>query len=528
MELTNITLDAIRLCKKNINLCLEKIKRSDKKTTLILAALAISLLIIIALALIFSSDQPSSFSAGKYQVKVNLKSKKLQKGNNPLSLSVYDENGSPSQVNIRGRVYNKEMSKRLVVDFTSQEDGVYESVVVIPENGEWVLAVDMDSKNLGHGDLVFVLETGDETLQLLSTTAEGIDYYTCSMHPSVKLTRDGSCPICGMDLLPVMKQGKHDAGVISISDKKRQLIGVTSENVEKRVFIKTIRAAGKISYDESRLTEITLKYDAWVETLEVDDIGQPINEGDSLFNIYSPELISAQQEYLAAFQGGEEYKTAAAERLKLWGVNTQQLNELHERGKIFIKLPVLSPVPGVVVSKNIIQGTVVKSGRPLLRIADLSKVWLEASIYQSDLPWIKEGEEVVITVGDLPNYQWKSIIKRVDPFINPQTYTAGVRLEIDNKDGLLRPNMYATAHINVDMGERLLISESAVIFSENKRIVFLDLGNGRLKPTSIKTGLQNGKFIEVVSGLKAGDKIASSGHFLIASESKLKSGLKQW
>ncbi|MCK5830412.1 MAG: efflux RND transporter periplasmic adaptor subunit [Methylococcales bacterium] len=501
-----------------------KLGQLISRSKLIKVSLAIALFIIMAG---FFSGQPTSFKTGKYQVKVNLISKRLQKGNNLLTFIVTNKDGLPMNVNVRGKVFNKEMSKKITTDIKTLEKGVYQSVIDLPENGEWLLALDMDSEDLGHGDLVFVLDAG-KPLHLLAATSEEVKHYTCAMHPSVNLTVDGQCPICGMDLVLVKKQGKQDAGTITVNGKKRQLIGVTTEEVKKGTFTKTIRAAGKINYDESRLTEITLKYDAWVETLEADDIGQSITKGDSLFNIYSPELLSAQQEYLAAFHSSKEYKIAATEKLKLWGVNSQQLKELQKRGKIFLKLPVLSPVSGVVVSKNIIQGTVIKSGSPLLRIADLSKVWLEASIYQSDLPWIKEGVKVKITVDDIPNHQWQSVIKRVDPFIDPLTYTAGIRLEIDNKDGLLRPNMYATASIKVDMGERLLISESAVIFSGNKRIVFLDLGNGRLKPTQITTGLQNKDSIEVISGLNVGDKITSSGHFLIASESKLTSGLKQW
>jgi Cu(I)/Ag(I) efflux system membrane fusion protein len=498
------------------------------RKNLSIATLFAVLLCIIFAGLFFFSTQSDSFKAGKYQVKIDLITDHLQKGKNELTLIISDKDGLPVRANLRGRVYNKEMTIKASVDITTQGKGIYQSVVNLPENGEWVFAIDMDSEKLGHGDLVFALETGDKSLQLLSTESELIDYYTCSMHTSVKLAVDGTCPICSMDLIPVMKQGKEQMGIVALDGKKRQLIGVTTERVKKGTFTKTIRVAGKINYDESRLTEITLKYDAWIEKLDVYDIGQVVKKGDPLFNIYSSELVSAQQEYLAASQGSKEYKFAAAERLKLWGVNAKQLNEIEKRGKIFFNLSVLSPVQGIVVSKSIIQGVVVKSGKPLLRIADLSKVWLEASIYQSDIPWIKEGVEVEITVDDLPRHQWISVTKRLDPFIDPLTYTTGVRLEIDNKDGLLRPHMYATAYIKVDMGERLLIPESAVIFSEKKRIVFLDLGSGKLKPVPIKTGLQNGDYIEVLSGLKEGDKIVKSGHFLIASESKLKSGLKQW
>jgi len=476
----------------------------------------------------FFFDSQDSFNAGKYQVNVDVASGKLKKGKNLLTLIIHDKNDIPVSANVRGRVYDEDMKQTHIVDIKTQENGNYKTIVDLPGNGKWVLAIDMDSKELGHGDLVFALETGDDSVNLVSATSEGVDYYTCSMHPSVKLKVDGVCPICSMDLIPVMKTGKQNAGVVTIDNKKRQLIGVTLATVKRDIFTKTIKTAGVIGYDETRLIDITLKYDAWVEKLEVNDVGQAVVEGKSLFDIYSPEVVSAQQEYLAASRGSAIYKAAAAERLKLWGVNTQQLKELQRRGRILLNLPVLSPVSGVVVSKNFIQGTMVKSGTPLLRIADLSKVWLEASIYQNDLLWVKEGGEVEIMVDDLPNHQWRSVIKKIDPFVDPQTYTAGVRFEIDNKEGLLRPNMYASVHHKINFGKRLLIPESAVIISGEKRIVFLDLEGGKLKPVVIKTGLQNEDYIEVVSGLKEGDKIVSSGNFLIASESKLKSGLEQW
>jgi len=498
-----------------------------KSISNLIYAILILLVVFFIGAFLFGSNS-HSFTAGKYQVTVEVIDNKIQKGSNQLTLKVSDKAGLPVDATVRARVYDKEMEKNLIVNVKTKAKGDYKTTVDLPENGEWILAVDMDSERLGHGDLVFSFVTGKEAVSLISTTSDGIDYYTCSMHPSVKAAVDGACPICSMDLIPVMKTSKENAGIVTVDDKKRQRIGITTERVKKDIFRKIIKAAGTISYDARKLSEITLKYDAWIETLDVDDIGQPVIKEQPLFSIYSPELISAQQEYLAASLGGRQYKAAAAERLKLWGVSTQQLRELQRRGKIFLKLPVLSPVSGVVVKKNILQGSMVKSGSPLLRIADMTKVWLDVSIYQNDLKWLKEGVKVEITVDELPNQQWQSVIKRVDPFIDPQSYTAGARLELDNETGLLRPEMYASVLIKIDLGERLLIPESAVIFSGNKRIVFLDLGEGKLKPTTIKTGLQNDDYFEVISGLKEGDKVVSSGHFLIAAESKLKSGLKQW
>ena len=166
------------------------------------------------------SDSQNSFTSGKYQVTVNVVSNKLQKGKNRLILMVSDKDDLPINAKIRGRVYDKEMESTAFVDIKVQEKGIYESIVELPENGEWVLAVDMDSESHGHGDLVFSLETGNKTVQLISATSEGIDYYTCSMHPSVKSTVDGTCPICGMDLIPVMKTGKENAGIVTVDGEK--------------------------------------------------------------------------------------------------------------------------------------------------------------------------------------------------------------------------------------------------------------------------------------------------------------------
>ncbi|MEE9355310.1 MAG: efflux RND transporter periplasmic adaptor subunit [Methylococcaceae bacterium] len=493
----------------------------------------VALIVIVALGASFLSintlfeEKTHFYTVGKYQISVDFNSNQPQTGNNRINILVTDQEGHPINAKTRVRAYDQGMNTIISPTIRKIQQGRFAGSVDLPDVGEWILAVDVDSSMLGHGDLLLVLKTGRKGLEQLTATQESIAYYTCSMHPSVKSATQGTCPICSMDLIAVKKKDKQ-AGVVTVNDKKRQLIGVTTAEVGKRPFIKTINAPGKISYDESRLTEITLKYDAWIEALAVKDIGLSVKKGEPLFNIYSPELISAQQEYLSALQSGDSYKTAAAERLKLWGVNAIQLKKLQRRGRSLTKLPILSPVTGVVVSKNIIQGTAVKSGAPLLRIADLSKVWLETSIYQSDLPWVKEGVSVEISVDDLPNFKWRSVVNRIDPFINSTTHTASLRMEVENKQGLLRPNMYASAQIQVDLGERLLIPQTSVIFSGEKRIVFRDLGHGELQPVTITTGLQNENDIEVLAGLTENDKIVSSGHFLIAAESKLKSGLKQW
>lgn len=354
-------------------------------------------------------------------------------------------------------------------------------------------------------------------------------YFTCPMHPSVKAKVPGSCPICSMDLIVVEHRSHTQSpGSVVVDGKKRQLIGVTTKAVNKQTFSKFIKAAGKVNYDESLLTEITLKYDAWIETLQAYDVGVRVNKGQPLFSVYSPDLVSAQQEYLMSLQSGGRYKQAGRQRLEFWGVNSNQLKQLRDSGRVNNRFPIISPVSGIIIKKNIINGSAVKAGAPLLVIADLAKVWVEADIYQNELAWVKKGMNAKIIIDDLPGKQWVLPITSIDPFLDAKSHSARIKFELDNSDHILRADMYASIYLKVDRGEHLLVPESAVLFSGEKRIVFVDKGQGRLEPREITIGLQNNQFMQVLDGLQAGDHVVTSGQFLIASESKLKSGISQW
>ncbi|MEE9424790.1 MAG: efflux RND transporter periplasmic adaptor subunit [Methylococcales bacterium] len=472
------------------------------------------------------------FTAGDFRVRMGVNSSPIQHGRNQFRFSILNHEEQAVEAHVVVKAYHDANNLFANATISTMGDGLYEAVIDLPETGNWVLAIDIKNPILGHGDVLFSLQTGMKGLHILAATNDNVAYYTCAMHPSIKSVTAGSCPICSMDLIAI-KKNRQQAEIVDLDYKKRQMIGVTTDVVKQRTFIKTILSSGKISYDQSRLREITLKYDAWIESLEINEAGIAIQQGDELFSIYSPELISAQKEYLATFQhGGGQYKSAAAERLKLWGVNKQQLRLLKHKGHNFTKLPVLSPVSGTVVSKHIIEGSAVKSGAPLLRIADLSTVWLEAAVYQTDLAWFQsvplDQIHAAISIDEMPDLPMKSVIKHIDPVLDPLTHSARIRFEIDNPLGLLRPNMYATSSIQLDLGKLLLIPASAVIVAADKRIVFVDQGKGKLKPVAIKTGLQNDQYIEVKSGLSDGQTVVTSGQFLIAAESKLKSGLQQW
>jgi Cu(I)/Ag(I) efflux system membrane fusion protein len=273
-----------------------------------------------------------------------------------------------------------------------------------------------------------------------------------------------------------------------------------------------------------------LKYDAWIGQLNADYLGKSMQQGKALFTVYSPDLVSAQDEYLNSLKQNHTFglRKAARRRLTLWDINSSQIKALEKRGRAMEYLAIDSPVNGTIIEKNIVSGSAFKAGARLLRLADLSTVWVEGQVYEADLPWVKVGMSArIILPGQIkPSYTAKVIF--VDPVLNPQTRSAVIRVQLDNADGLLRPDMFATLSLQIDLGERMIVPEQAVIYSGEQRIVFIDKGQGRLLPVKIKTGLRNNDMIEVLDGLVKGDIIVTSGNFLIAAESKLKAGLAQW
>ena len=368
---------------------------------------------------------------------------------------------------------------------------------------------------------------------------EGIAFWTCAMHPSVKSKDDGTCPICKMDLAPVTHE-EVQSGVIFVDSQRRQLIGVRTTTVMEQNLEKSIRAVGLVTYDETRLTDVTLKYRGWIGELFADYTGKHVKQGEPLLTIYSPELLSAQQEYLDARAATEvpgrttRVADAARERLLLWDLTEQQLEELATRGKPLQYIPVLSPATGTIIHKMAVKGSAVEPGKMIYRIADLSAVWVEAELYEDDIPFVKVGQKVDVSVSYLSARKFEGSVSYIYPYLDPKTRRGRVRIEVANDDGALKPDMYASVYIHVAIGKRLAVPEEAVLYGGQNNVVFLDLGEGRLRPQRVKLGMRAAApglgidLIEVTDGLKPGDTVVSSGNFLIASESKLKSGIEKW
>jgi len=361
-----------------------------------------------------------------------------------------------------------------------------------------------------------------------------ISHYTCSMHPSVKQDGPGTCPICAMDLTPVTKQ-EVETGTIFVDEIRRQRIGVRTEAVKKRQMTLRVRAVGAVRYDESRLHDVNLRMSGGVQHLSVNETGQRVKAGQTLFTLYSPEFYAAQLEHLASVkrqaEGGEmlaHLAQASRTRLRLLGMTAAQISALEKRGEAQENVPIPSPSSGYVVDKQVVDGARVEAGMRVYRIADLSKVWIEAEVYESDLPHVRVGQSATV---ELPYVQGKRFQGKVDyvyPTLEGQTRTGRARIVLDNADLELKPDMYANVSIDVDLGERLAVPDSAVVYTGPRRLVFVDQSEGKLLPKLVELGVHVDGFYEVTAGLSVGEVVVTSGNFLIAAESRIRSAARYW
>lgn len=366
-----------------------------------------------------------------------------------------------------------------------------------------------------------------------------IAYYTCSMHPTVHSPTPGKCPICSMDLTPVTRE-EEQAGVIHIEDSRRTLLGIRTTKVIRAPIDLDITAKGRLAVDETRLHDVTLKIGGYISELRVNATGQSVARGETLFTLYSPELYAAEQEYLIATQNrdamrmtgdashSERLAHAAETKLRLWGVGDDQLAALARRGEPIERVPFPSPASGVVVEKNVVDGAAIMAGQRLFRIADLAEVWVEADVYESDLPRITRGMPASITLDYLPGKVFEGKVAFVYPYLDPTSRTGRVRIALPNKQLELKPDMYATVTFKLPLGPRLVVPISSVVYTGPRRIVFVDLGNAALRPQEVTIGARSGDRVEITSGLHDGDTVVSSGNFLVAAESRVRSAGAFW
>ena len=364
-------------------------------------------------------------------------------------------------------------------------------------------------------------------------------HYTCSMHPSVRQEGPGKCPICSMDLTPV-SQEEVSSGIIRIDESRRQQIGIKTAVAIARPMDTAIRAVGKTAFDESRVRDVTLKLDGFVERLHVNKTGEFVRRGQALLTLYSPELYAAQQDYLLALRSQRASRAsgapdradylvrAARERLRLWDLSKGQINQIARTGRPIERMPIHSPHSGFVVEKKVVEGGSVRAGETLFRIAALDRVWVEADVYEKDLGAVRAGQIARVTLPYLAGRTFDGRITYVYPYLDASTRTGKVRIELPNPNLELKPEMYADVEIRAAGKTALTVPEDAVLITGPRQLVFLDLGEGRLKPQAVQVGKRSNGSYEILSGLKEGDRVIASANFLVASESRIRSAEQFW
>jgi membrane fusion protein, copper/silver efflux system len=406
-------------------------------------------------------------------------------------------------------------------------------------------------------------------------TKDNVDHWTCTMHPSVHSKTPGKCPICSMDLVPVMKkvsndnsggmtkndnsggtmksgsdpmggmqmpspnQGAPKSTEFTVTVERQQQIGVTYATVAKRPIELSIRSVGVLESDSSKMFDYVARVDGYVQELKVNSPGQQVSQGEPLLTIYSPDLRSTEQELVNLLNGrgsNDQLIEATKRRLKLWNVSDQEIAELEASRKPSDQLMLRSPFDGVVGEVTARSGMSVKMGDKLATVLDLSTLWIWAEFYENEVSLLKPGQTIDVNLPAFPNQTFKGQIAVINPVIDPAKRTARVRIDIPNTRGQLRPGMYANVEVKIDDGEGLTIPVQAALPTGERMLVFLDRGQGKLLPRYVQVGRsfttfdgqQEESYYQVLNGVKEGDRIVDSANFLIDAESQVQGALKDW
>jgi len=317
---------------------------------------------------------------------------------------------------------------------------------------------------------------------------------------------------------------------VKLTSGRQQLIGVQTGMTEMRSLGRSVRTVGRVAVDETRLYKITTKFDGYIEKLYVNVTGQQIRKGQALFSVYSPDLLSTQQEYLLAMRAAKQAPSllaAARQRLLLWDISTAEIRELERTGKARKSITIHSPANGFVLNKIAVEGARVTAGEPLFEIANLDHVWIQADVYESELQFIRLGAPAATTLSYLPGRTWKGRVTFIAPTVDPMTRTVKVRSEFENADGALKPDMFGDVVIEQPAREVVVVPDSAVLQTGTRSVVFVVRSDGTFEPREVSVGTKTEQVYEVRSGLAAGEKVVTQANFLIDSESRLKAALAQ-
>jgi len=370
----------------------------------------------------------------------------------------------------------------------------------------------------------------------------GATIWTCSMHPQIRMNEPGQCPICGMDLIPAAdKETETGPRELKLSDTARKLAEIETAPIVRKPAIHEVRMVGKVAYDETREKTISAWIGGRIDNMFVDYTGAFVRKGDPLVSLYSPDLYAAQQELLQALKSDRERGTAvtrkrlvaARKKLQLLGLSRDQISRVETTGQLSTHVTIRSPLSGIVIHRGVVEGSYVKTGQPMYRVADLSQVWLELDAYESDIQWVREGQDVRFHVEAYPGRTFDGKVVFVDPILNPKTRTIRVRANVPNEAGLLKPDMFAHAVVEARLDERgevtadgagpadpLIVPASAPLITGTRAVVYVAVSDqpGVFEGREIVLGPRADGGYVVLEGLKEGDRVVVKGNFKIDSE----------
>lgn len=338
------------------------------------------------------------------------------------------------------------------------------------------------------------------------------------------------------DMQDMGMDGMSMDGSVRLTAGELATFGITFGTAEVRPLTRTIRTVGLVDFDETRMAYVSPKFGGWVEQLHVDFTGQAVRGGQPLAEVYSPDLVSAQEELLLAdgmagdvggsrvedvADGARNLVASARRRLAYWDISDEQIDRLLETGEVRKTLTLHAPVSGIVMEKDVFEGQSFEPGRNLYMIADLTEVWVNAEIFEADAGLVREGMTADITVDALPGRSWSGRVEYVYPTLQDRTRSMRARIALGNPDGRLKPGMYATVRLSADMDETLTVPLTAVLYSGERAVVFVDMGGGELMPHEVVVGIRGEERVEIVSGVEAGQRVVTSAQFLLDSESNL-------
>ena len=352
-------------------------------------------------------------------------------------------------------------------------------------------------------------------------------YWVAPMDANYQRDKPGKSPM-GMDLVPVYADAAA-GDAITISPEVIQNLGVRTAKAEISRLWRGIDTVGYVDFDESKVSHIHLRTEGWIENLVVRSEGERVKKGDRLFDFYSPELVNAQEEFVQALSAGNKgLVSASAERLLALGISKQQVSALRKNRKVRQTISVFAPQDGVVSTLPVREGMFIKPSMNVMSLADLSSVWLLAEVFERQADWVSMGDAAQVTLSYLPGREWQGKVEYIYPSLDPKTRTLKVRLRFDNPEEALKPNMYANVKIFGGAKTNILVipMEALIRTGRNERVI-VALGEGRFEARTVKAGIESGDWVEIASGLKAGEEVVVSGQFLIDSEASIKASINR-